>query len=146
MASNTNSLFFRLHFSFALFMALPHTSKYLSTQFFFPFQSLSLLLLSLAFALSNYSYNWCSRNNNNAFLIKLSSVHNTWSQFHKHFTYEFFVRISPQSQNVTRKSCWNDVRTKNSSVKTLMKLTPGVNSTNILRTNFSYEFLPKAKT
>ncbi len=48
----------------------------------------------------------------------------TWGQFHQHFSRAFFVRIFCQSQNVTRKSCRNEVRTKNSYVKTLMKLTP----------------------
>jgi hypothetical protein len=43
-------------------------------------------------------------------------------QFHQHYTRAFFVRIFRQSQNVTRKSCRNDIRTKNSYVKTLMKL------------------------
>ncbi len=47
-----------------------------------------------------------------------------WCRFHQHFLRAFFVRIFRQSQNVTRKSCQNDVRTKNSYVKTLMKLTP----------------------
>jgi hypothetical protein len=41
----------------------------------------------------------------------------------------FFVQIFRQSQNVTRKSCQNDVRTKNLYAKfvrkTLMKLTQG---------------------
>jgi len=45
-------------------------------------------------------------------------------QFHQHFMRAFFVQIFRQSQNVTRKSCQNDVRTKNSYLKTLMKLTP----------------------
>jgi hypothetical protein len=34
-----------------------------------------------------------------------------------HFTHGFFAKV-------TRKSCQNDVRTKNSYIKTLMKLTP----------------------
>ncbi len=55
-------------------------------------------------------------------------------QFHQHFTRAFFVRIFCQSQNVTRKSCRNAICTKNSYVKMLMKLTIGVNFTNILRT------------
>ena len=37
----------------------------------------------------------------------------------------FFGQIFYQSRNVTRKSCQNDVRMKNSSVKMLMKLTAG---------------------
>ncbi len=45
-------------------------------------------------------------------------------QFHQHYTRAFFVRIFRQSQNVTRKSCRNNVRTNFSYVKTLMKLTP----------------------
>jgi len=45
-------------------------------------------------------------------------------QFHQRLTREFFVRIFRQSQNVTRKSCQNDVHTKNTYVKMLMKLTP----------------------
>ncbi len=45
-------------------------------------------------------------------------------QFHQHFSHAFFVRIFCRSQNVTRKSCQNNVRTKNSYVKMLMKLTP----------------------
>jgi len=44
----------------------------------------------------------------------------------------FFVQIFHQSQNVTRKSCQNDVRTKNLYVKMLMKMTPGVDFANIL--------------
>ncbi len=39
------------------------------------------------------------------------------SQFHQQFMREFFVQIFCQSQNVTRKSCQNDVRTKNLYVK-----------------------------
>ncbi len=46
------------------------------------------------------------------------------SQFHQHYTCAFFVRKFVQSQNVSSKSCQNDVRTINSYVKTLMKLTP----------------------
>ncbi len=46
-------------------------------------------------------------------------------QFHQRFSRAFFVRIFCQSQNVTRKSCGNNIRTNNSYVKTLMKLTPG---------------------
>jgi len=44
-------------------------------------------------------------------------------QFHQRFTCAFFVRIFCQSQNVTRKSYQNEVRTNNSYVKTLLKLT-----------------------
>jgi hypothetical protein len=44
--------------------------------------------------------------------------------FHHNFTRTFFVQIFCQSQNLIRKSCWNDLRTKNLYVKTLMKLTP----------------------
>jgi len=46
------------------------------------------------------------------------------SQFHQRFTRTFFVRIFCQSQNVTRKSCRNNVRTKNLYVKLLVKSTP----------------------
>ncbi len=60
-------------------------------------------------------------------------------QFHQHFTHKFLVWISPQSQNVTRKSCRNNVCTKNARKKTLMKLTAGVIFINILRANFSYK-------
>jgi len=45
-------------------------------------------------------------------------------RFHHPFTRAFFVRIFRQSQNVTRKSRWNDIHTKNSYVKMLMKLIP----------------------
>ncbi len=45
-------------------------------------------------------------------------------QFHLCFLRAFFVQIYCQSQNVPRKSCRNNVRTKNSYIKTLMKLTP----------------------
>jgi len=45
-------------------------------------------------------------------------------QFHQHFSRAFFVRIFCQSQNVTRKSCRNDIRMKNSYVKMLIELTP----------------------
>ena len=38
-------------------------------------------------------------------------------QFHQCFTCKFFVQISLQSQNVTRKSCQNDFCMKNSRVK-----------------------------
>ncbi len=38
----------------------------------------------------------------------------------------FFVRIFCQSQNVTIKSCRNDLCTKNLYVKMLMKLTLGI--------------------
>jgi len=48
----------------------------------------------------------------------------TYRQFHQHYTREIFVRKFVQSQNVSRKSCQNNVRMKNSYVKTLMKLTP----------------------
>ncbi len=48
----------------------------------------------------------------------------TCFQFHQHFTRAFFIQIFCQSQNVTRKSCQNNVCTKNSYKKTLMKLTP----------------------
>jgi len=41
----------------------------------------------------------------------------TSRQFHQRSTYEFFIRISPQSQNVTRKRCRNNIRTKNSYVE-----------------------------
>jgi len=37
----------------------------------------------------------------------------------------FRTKFWRQSQNVTRKSCWNDVRTKNLYVTMLMKLTKG---------------------
>jgi len=40
-------------------------------------------------------------------------------QFHQHFTCTYFVRIFCQSQNVTRKSCQNEVCTKNLYIKTL---------------------------
>ncbi len=39
------------------------------------------------------------------------------SQFHQHYTRTFFVQIFWQSQNVTRKSCRSNIRTKNSLVK-----------------------------
>jgi len=45
-------------------------------------------------------------------------------QFHQRFTRAFFVWIFCQSQNLTRKSCRNDIRTKNLYIKTLIKLTP----------------------
>ncbi len=54
---------------------------------------------------------------------------------HAHFSYEFWR----QSQNVTIKSCHNNVRMKKAREKTSMKLTPVVNFTNIKRTNFLYE-------
>ncbi len=47
-----------------------------------------------------------------------------WCQFHQDFMSAFFVQKFIQSQNVSRKSCRNDIHTKNSYVKTLMKLTP----------------------
>ncbi len=50
---------------------------------------------------------------------------NTCHQFHQHYMRAFFVRKFVQSQNVSRKSCRNNVHTKNSYVKKLMKLTPG---------------------
>ncbi len=55
------------------------------------------------------------------FMVKVSCTYRC--QFHQHFTRAFFIRIFCLSQNVTRKSCQNNVRTKNSYVKTLMKLT-----------------------
>jgi len=55
--------------------------------------------------------------------LVLSFHHESRCQFHQHFTRAFFVQIFCQSQNVTRKSCQNDVRTKNLYVKMLMKLT-----------------------
>jgi len=48
------------------------------------------------------------------------------SQFHQCFTSAFFLQIFCQSKIVTRKSCQNDVCTKNVYVKTLMKLTHGL--------------------
>jgi len=45
------------------------------------------------------------------------SVSHSNSQFHQHYTRTFLVQIFRQSQNVTRKSCGNDVRMKNSDVK-----------------------------
>jgi len=39
------------------------------------------------------------------------------------YAHIFRTNFWRQSRNVTRKSCWNDVRTKNSYVKMLMKLT-----------------------
>ncbi len=44
--------------------------------------------------------------------------------------YKFFA----QGQNVTRKSCQNNLRSENSYVKMLMKLTLGLNFINVLRT------------
>ncbi len=38
-------------------------------------------------------------------------------QFHQRFLRAFFVQIFYQSQNITRKSCWNNVGTKNLYVK-----------------------------
>jgi hypothetical protein len=60
-------------------------------------------------------------------------------QFHQRFSSTFFIPIFCQSQNVTRKSCRNDICTKNFYVKTLMKLTPGplVKSKEVLEGKFS---------
>jgi len=41
----------------------------------------------------------------------------SFSQFHQRYTRTFFVQIFWQSQNVTRKSCQNNIRTKNLYVK-----------------------------
>ncbi len=62
-----------------------------------------------------------------------------WSQFHQHYPHTFFIQIFCQSQNITRKSCPNDVRMKNLYVKLmLMKLTPEeVLSRKIFRWHFS---------
>jgi len=42
---------------------------------------------------------------------------NNRSQFHQYYAHKFFVRIFWHSQNVTRKSCQNDIRTKYFYVK-----------------------------
>ncbi len=61
-------------------------------------------------------------------------------QFHQRFMCALFLQIFCQSQNVTRKSCQNDVCTKNLYVKTLMKLTPGVTITHIVWAVFLQKF------
>jgi len=50
----------------------------------------------------------------------------SWSRshFHQNYARAFFVWIFRQSQNATRKSCQNDLRTKKFVRKMLMKLTP----------------------
>ncbi len=72
----------------------------------------------------NCNNNNNNNNNNNHIVLSNLNPNNTCHQFHQRFTRTFFVRIFCQSQNVTKKSCRNDVHTKNSYVKTLMKLTP----------------------
>jgi len=49
------------------------------------------------------------------FLLHITSE--SRCQFHQRFTRKFFVRISPQSLNITRKSCQNYICTKNSRIK-----------------------------
>jgi len=48
------------------------------------------------------------------------------SQFHQHFTRKFFVRISPQSQNLTREKLLKQHSYKKFVRKMLMKLMAGV--------------------
>jgi len=68
---------------------------------------------------------------------------NTWRQFHQRFSRTFFVRMSVWQiflgtyiRTHIEKSCQNDIRTKKSARKTLMKLTPGLSSI----FNFLFDF------
>jgi len=68
-------------------------------------------------------------------LVKLTPTVNFINSIRTNFSYEFFVRTSFRQlfpmyvrTYVGKKSCRKDICTKNSYVKTLMKLTPALAS------------------
>jgi len=70
----------------------------------------------------------------------------TWSQFHQHFTYEFFVQTLFQqlflctcNVHVTKKKLPKRRAYEKNAQKMLMKLTARVNFINIFQTNFLYK-------